>query len=181
MLKSFQQNCENKIHMGNYSCLVAQFHLKRSISFHLIQNYVPSILIVAVSWVSFWMDIESVPGRISLGVITLLTVSNQANSVQVQTSYVKAIDIWMGTCTAFVFAALVEFTFVNYTWRTKGKLPGIPTVFETHENLRDENGENGESRGNHQNKHLLNLEMVSQTFAIVGRGQASVRMTTSNT
>ena len=29
----------------------------------------------------------------------------------------KAIDIWMGTCTAFVFAALVEFTFVNYTWR----------------------------------------------------------------
>ena len=29
----------------------------------------------------------------------------------------QAIDIWMGTCTAFVFAALVEFTFVNYTWR----------------------------------------------------------------
>lgn len=46
-------NCDNKIHIGNYSCLVAQFHLKRSISFHLIQNYLPSILIVAVSWVSF--------------------------------------------------------------------------------------------------------------------------------
>ena len=65
--------------LGNYSCLVAQFHLKRSISFHLIQNYLPSILIVAVSWVSFWMDIESVPGRISLGVITLLAVSSQAS------------------------------------------------------------------------------------------------------
>ena len=90
------KHCDNKIHMGmphcldvselifkiylgNYSCLVAQFHLKRSISFHLIQNYLPSILIVAVSWVSFWMDIESVPGRISLGVITLLAVSNQAS------------------------------------------------------------------------------------------------------
>ena len=67
--------------LGNYSCLVAQFHLKRSISFHLIQNYLPSILIVAVSWVSFWMDIESVPGRISLGVITLLAVSNQASGM----------------------------------------------------------------------------------------------------
>ena len=84
------RNCDNKIHMGNYSCLVAQFHLKRSISFHLIQNYLPSILIVAVSWVSFWMDIESVPGRISLGVITLLAVSSQASGTNVpQTSYVK--------------------------------------------------------------------------------------------
>jgi len=152
------KNCDNKIHMGNYSCLVAQFHLKRSISFHLIQNYLPSILIVAVSWVSFWMDIESVPGRISLGVITLLAVSNQASGTMVpQTSYVKAIDIWMGTCTAFVFAALVEFTFVNYTWRTRGKLPGIPTGLETQENLLNTNS-NGE---NHQNKNLLNLEMGS--------------------
>ena len=29
----------------------------------------------------------------------------------------QAIDVWMGVCTAFVFAALVEFTFVNYMWR----------------------------------------------------------------
>ena len=62
---------------GNYSCLVAHFYLKRSVSFHLIQSYLPSILIVAISWVSFWMDIEAVPGRISLGVITLLAVSQQ--------------------------------------------------------------------------------------------------------
>lgn len=62
---------------GNYSCLVAHFYLKRSVSFHLIQSYLPSILIVAISWVSFWMDIEAVPGRISLGVITLLAVSSQ--------------------------------------------------------------------------------------------------------
>ena len=25
--------------------------------------------------------------------------------------------MWMGVCTAFVFAALVEFTCVNYLWR----------------------------------------------------------------
>ena len=62
---------------GNYSCLVAHFYLKHSVSFHLIQSYLPSILIVAISWVSFWMDIEAVPGRISLGVITLLAVSQQ--------------------------------------------------------------------------------------------------------
>lgn len=161
--------CDNKIHMGNYSCLVAQFHLKRSISFHLIQNYLPSILIVAVSWVSFWMDIESVPGRISLGVITLLAVSNQASGTNVpQTSYVKAIDIWMGTCTAFVFAALVEFTFVNYTWRTKGKIHGIPTGLEaSNENLLHSNGHSVQE--NHTEKNMLNLEMGSPTNSRTSR------------
>ena len=64
---------------GNYSCLVAEFHLHRSIGFHLIQSYLPSILIVAISWVSFWMDVDCVPARVTLGVITLLTVSSQVS------------------------------------------------------------------------------------------------------
>ena len=105
------RNCDNKIHMGNYSCLVAQFHLKRSISFHLIQNYLPSILIVAVSWVSFWMDIESVPGRISLGVITLLAVSNQATGTSVpQTSYVK---VYISSLKIFLMYKILLHTFSN--------------------------------------------------------------------
>ena len=29
----------------------------------------------------------------------------------------QAIDIWMGACTGFIFAALLEFTFTNYLWR----------------------------------------------------------------
>lgn len=29
----------------------------------------------------------------------------------------QAIDVWMGACTAFIFAALIEFTCVNYLWR----------------------------------------------------------------
>ena len=29
----------------------------------------------------------------------------------------KAIDVWMGACTAFIFSALIEFTIVNYLAR----------------------------------------------------------------
>jgi len=119
MKKVANEKCHETNHMGNYSCLVAKFHLHRSIGFHLIQSYLPSILIVAISWVSFWMDVDCVPARVTLGVITLLSVSSQVKGISVpQTSYVKAIDVWMGVCTAFVFAALVEFTFVNYLWRS---------------------------------------------------------------
>ena len=41
----------------------------------MVQSYLPTILIVVISWVSFWMDIDCVPARVTLGVITLLTVS----------------------------------------------------------------------------------------------------------
>ena len=34
--------------------------------------------------------------------------------------------MWMGVCTAFVFAALVEFTIVNYMWR-KLVVPDVTT------------------------------------------------------
>ena len=70
----------------------------------------------------------------------------------------QAIDIWMGTCTAFVFAALVEFTFVNHTWRTKGRLPGIPTGLESRADYREMSQSNGNGD---QNKNLLNLEEVN--------------------
>uniref|UniRef100_A0A0K0DPX4 Neur_chan_memb domain-containing protein n=1 Tax=Angiostrongylus cantonensis TaxID=6313 RepID=A0A0K0DPX4_ANGCA len=36
-------------------------------------------------------------------------------------SYVKAIDVWMGACMAFVFSAMIEFTVVNYCTRRKVK------------------------------------------------------------
>nr|CAD7440735.1 unnamed protein product [Timema bartmani] len=116
--------CHSWTGFSNYSCLVAEFHLTRSVGFHLVQSYLPTILIVIISWVSFWMDVDSVPGRTTLGVTTLLAVSSQSSGIQSglpQVSYVKAIDVWMGTCTAFVFCALLEFTFVNYMWR---KQPG---------------------------------------------------------
>ncbi|XP_076068275.1 glycine receptor subunit beta-type 4-like [Oratosquilla oratoria] len=116
--------CQESFQIGNYSCLVAEFHMRRSIGFHLVQSYLPTILIVVISWVSFWMDVDSVPGRTTLGVTTLLTVSSKSSGIQgglPQVSYVKAIDVWMGACTAFVFSALLEFTLVNYMWR---KRPG---------------------------------------------------------
>lgn len=76
------RNRNKKIYLffpGNYSCLVAQFYLSRSVGFHLVQSYLPTMLIVVISWVSFWMDVDSVPGRTTLGVTTLLAVGSQSS------------------------------------------------------------------------------------------------------
>lgn len=78
-------------------------------------------MLVIVSWVSFWLDPNAIPARVSLGVTTLLTMATQISGIN-QTlppvSYIKAIDVWTGVCLFFVFGALLEFALVNYASRS---------------------------------------------------------------
>ncbi|KAG1673386.1 Glutamate-gated chloride channel [Nymphon striatum] len=129
ILKKFRENYPEKNvvkkYAGEYSCLKAQFFLQRNIGYHLVQNYLPTILIVVISWVSFFLGVDAIPARITLGVTTLLTISSKGSGIQASippVSYVKAVDVWMGACTTMVFSALLEFTFVNYMSRRKRKL-----------------------------------------------------------
>ncbi|KAH9510034.1 Glycine receptor subunit alpha-2 [Bulinus truncatus] len=110
--------CNKRYHqkIGNHSCIQAEFHLARNIGFYIVQMYIPSMLIVMLSWISFWLNANSVPGRVSLGLLTVLTITTQSSSVNAalpKVSYTKAIDVWMSTCLVFVFAALLEFSVVN--------------------------------------------------------------------
>lgn len=98
--------------------------MERQIGYYMIQLYIPSILIVSLSWVSFWLTIEAVPARISLGILTVLTMTTQKSSAGVslpRVSYVKAIDVWMAICMIFVFSALLEFALVNVLSRREKK------------------------------------------------------------
>ena len=80
---------------GKFSCLMATFNLKREFGYYLLQAYIPSILIVIISWVSFWIHKSAVPARISLGVTTVLTMATQLQTAQGQVvSYARAIDVW---------------------------------------------------------------------------------------
>ena len=64
---------------GEYSCLKVSLVFKREFSYYLLTIYVPSCMLVIVSWVSFWLDNRSVPARVALGVTTLLTMSTQVS------------------------------------------------------------------------------------------------------
>ena len=78
-------------------------------------------MLVIVSWVSFWLDQNAIPARVSLGVTTLLTMTAQTSGLNASlppVSYTKAIDVWTGVCLTFVFGALLEFALVNYASRS---------------------------------------------------------------
>lgn len=113
----------DKSYVGlNYTCIQMNIHLIRNFGYHIIQIYIPSALIVCLSWVSFWLNIDATPARISLGLLTVLTMTTQSSGARAnlsKVSYIKAIDVWMATCLFFVFAALIEFAWVNVLSRVQ--------------------------------------------------------------
>ncbi|KHJ94909.1 Neurotransmitter-gated ion-channel transmembrane region, partial [Oesophagostomum dentatum] len=82
---------------GEYSCARVKLLLRREYSYYLIQLYIPCIMLVVVSWVSFWLDKDAVPARVSLGVTTLLTMTTQASGINSKlppVSYIKVSSSW---------------------------------------------------------------------------------------
>lgn len=56
--------------LGEYTVMTAHFHLKRKIGYFVIQTYLPCIMTVILSQVSFWLNRESVPARTVFGKYT---------------------------------------------------------------------------------------------------------------
>lgn len=65
---------------GIFPCAEIRFVIRRDIRYFLIQVFVPSSLIVIMSWVSFWINIDGAPARVSLGLTTALTTTTQVNN-----------------------------------------------------------------------------------------------------
>ncbi|XP_060612155.1 glycine receptor subunit alpha-4-like isoform X1 [Anolis sagrei] len=112
--------CTKSYNTGKFTCIEVKFHLERQMGYYLIQMYIPSLLIVILSWVSFWINMDAAPARVGLGITTVLTMTTQSAGSRAslpKVSYVKAIDIWMAVCLLFVFAALLEYAAVNFVSR----------------------------------------------------------------
>ncbi|KAJ8955456.1 hypothetical protein NQ318_003556, partial [Aromia moschata] len=113
---NYTTDCTIEYSTGNFTCLAVVFNLKRRLGYHLFHTYIPSALIVVMSWISFWIKPEAIPARVTLGVTSLLTLATQNTQSQQSlppVSYVKAIDVWMSSCSVFVFMSLMEFAVVN--------------------------------------------------------------------
>ncbi|XP_015687890.1 glycine receptor subunit alpha-4 [Protobothrops mucrosquamatus] len=117
--------CTKSYNTGQFTCIEVKFHLERQMGYYLIQMYIPSLLIVILSWVSFWINMDAAPARVGLGITTVLTMTTQSAGSRAslpKVSYVKAIDIWMAVCLLFVFAALLEYAAVNFVSRQHKEL-----------------------------------------------------------
>ena len=101
--------------LGNFTSLAAVLHFKRQLAAYFLQEFIPTILIVAISWVSFWIDERSVPARVSLGITTVLALTTLMFGIQTsmpRVGHVKAIDVFLLCSFFFVFSALIEYAII---------------------------------------------------------------------
>ncbi|OXA65168.1 Glycine receptor subunit alpha-2, partial [Folsomia candida] len=109
---------------GNYSALTFTLKMRRKLSYHLVQTYLPSVLLILITWLCFLLPVDMVEARIAISMTTGLTLTAMFASVREQSptvSYPMAIDIWMVFCIFFVFLGLLLFTTIYWMTRHLGK------------------------------------------------------------
>ncbi|KAH7709895.1 unc-49B protein [Aphelenchoides avenae] len=102
---------------GNYLRLYVEVSLKRNVGAYIANIVMPTVLIVAISWIPFWLDADSSTARIELNVtaVFLMTVLISAvYGVVLKVSYLKALDVYLLVSFIMICASIVECAVVYY-------------------------------------------------------------------
>ena len=106
--------------LGNFSITGVEIKFTRHKSKYLYVYYLPSGLFVVVSWASFLIPPDVVPGRMAMLITLFLVLINIFNIVTTNSPNVEgmtAIAAWMIVCIMFVFGALAGYSYL--LWKKK--------------------------------------------------------------
>ena len=91
--------------------MTVTFSFQRRIGYYLIQIYFPTIFVVMLSWIVFFMEKDDIGNRMALGITTILTIMfllGSLNGNLPKVSYPKALDWYLLLGFSFVFLSLIE-------------------------------------------------------------------------
>ncbi|KAL3878499.1 hypothetical protein ACJMK2_030843, partial [Sinanodonta woodiana] len=112
------RNVTRNTTMGEeYSMLEVFIHFERHLGFFILQTYLPCSMITCLSFVSFWIHRDAAPGRVFLGVMTILATAGigmNAREGFPRISYPTCLDLYLNVCVAFEMFAMIEYALVNY-------------------------------------------------------------------
>ncbi|XP_050449304.1 glutamate-gated chloride channel isoform X20 [Cataglyphis hispanica] len=148
LIKNQTITCPIKVSWrGNYSCLKVDLIFTRDRSFYFTTVFIPGIILVTSSFITFWLEWNAVPARVMIGVTTMLnffTTSNGFRGTLPVVSNLTAMNVWDGVCMCFIYASLLEFVCVNYVGR---KRPMHNVVYRPGENPVTQKREGGATTG----------------------------------
>uniref|UniRef100_A0A1I8NFP9 Neurotransmitter-gated ion-channel n=1 Tax=Musca domestica TaxID=7370 RepID=A0A1I8NFP9_MUSDO len=134
LIKNQTTACDQHSWRGNYSCLQVDLTFTRDRAYYFTTVFIPGIILVTSSFITFWLEWNAVPARVMIGVTTMLnffTTSNGFRSTLPVVSNLTAMNVWDGVCMCFIYASLLEFVCVNYMGR---KRPQHNVVYRPGEN-----------------------------------------------
>ncbi|XP_068081562.1 glutamate-gated chloride channel isoform X6 [Anabrus simplex] len=151
LIRNQTDRCPIKsIWRGNYSCLKVDLIFTRDRAFYFTTVFIPGIILVTSSFITFWLEWNAVPARVMIGVTTMLnffTTSNSFRGTLPVVSNLTAMNVWDGVCMCFIYASLLEFVCVNYVGRKRPLhnvvyRPGENPVTQGDKSKRDTSGPN---------------------------------------
>ena len=96
---------------GNFTISGASFKFERRVGFYILQLYIPTTMLVCLSWTMFCLNHNHAGERITIGVtlfLTMIFINGQANISLPKVSYIKSIDIFIVVSLAEILLIIIE-------------------------------------------------------------------------
>ena len=106
-----------KTNTGDYTTLMLCFKFERDLRYYIVNSYLYPFTLVCLSQVSFWINTECTPARMtfgSMGFLSLTLFTMTEREFVPKVAYATAYDYYLSTCFLFVAAACIEVSIVNY-------------------------------------------------------------------
>ncbi|XP_065064976.1 glycine receptor subunit alpha-3-like isoform X5 [Rhopilema esculentum] len=106
------QICTMNLESSKFKILQAVFSLKRQFHFYLYHTYIPSCLIVILSFAGFWIPVHAIPARVTLIVTSFLTsmvVFSDAGNTIPHVPYHTAVELFALINMIFIFMTMIEY------------------------------------------------------------------------
>jgi hypothetical protein len=106
---------------GIYSRLTIEIDFQRMFNYYMVSIYIPCLMLVIMSWLTFFLNRNAFNMRAVLCGIIFLAMIFGLNMIQQnipKTSYTKSVDCYTGICMTFLFVAIIgrflKNIFINY-------------------------------------------------------------------
>ena len=109
--------------------LTVRIELQRDIKTHITETFLPTFLVVVISWVSLSMPPDIIPGRAGLLITLTLVITNISLNLSKQcprSNVPNQLFIWVFTCFGMTATALVEYAVLLFLMRI-GSSPPLPS------------------------------------------------------
>ncbi|XP_066928029.1 pH-sensitive chloride channel 2-like [Clytia hemisphaerica] len=126
-----------------YQYMIATFVLKREPQYYILRGFIPSSLLVCLTWASFWLPTSSYPARVALIVTSFLASIVLYQGSTLHSIQMTVMQVFLFGNISFIMVTLMEFLMaVKADHEKKEKTELVPTIRNELFNSANETQEN---------------------------------------